>query len=296
MLGQPRPCVNPKPTTRLSRRKRVTVALGILAGRSIVIAADTEESVGEDKLDVLKTSAASPIWSGPSGLAITGAGNGWYIDAITQELERHHDSLAVAITLDQVKVEFEKLLMDFYRKHVVPFRDAADLDFQLLIGAQRGGFGKLWVTFRNSMKEVVGHEVVGVGDTEAKLFLTRIYGIDSPPFGVLAACSAVYQAKQRIKDCGRGTTIVCLNDNTPHYIYPDVIEMAEKWFAKYLRTESSSLMFSMGRHFPDGFIDKITSWHSDLRQEAEGIMDRISHDIGIYVPTPSVSQTSVDQP
>ena len=258
----------------------MTIALGLLAGRGIVIAADTEESVGEDKLDALKTSASSPIWSGPSGLSVTDAGNGWYVDAIIEELEKRHDSLA-EVDLGQLRVEFEKLLMDFYRKHVIPFRDAADLDFQLLIGAQRGGFGKLWVTSRNSMREVVRHEAVGVGDTEAKLFLTRIYGMDSVPFGVLAACSAVYQAKQRIKDCGRGTTIVCLNNNTPYYIYPDVIDMAEKWFAKYLRIESSSLMFSMGRHFPDGFIEKITTWHSDLREEAEGIMNRIFHDIQV---------------
>jgi hypothetical protein len=260
----------------------VTVALGILAGSGIVVAADTEESIGHDKLDALKTSAAFPLPSGTSGLVITGAGNGWYIDAITQELEKCHE-MHDGVPMDQLEREIKKTLRGFYKKHVIPFSDVDELDFQLIIGVQRSGITKLWVTFRNSMRDAYEHEVVGSGDVEAKILLRRVNAIDTVQFGVLAACCAVYQAKQRIRGCGKSTTVICLHDNQPHYIYQDVILMAEQWFEKYLGVSSSSLVYAMGRYFPDEHVfgERISEWHSELRAESKGLLDRISNDLKI---------------
>ncbi len=83
MISRPR--VVTKPSQRLGRKKRVTIALGLLAGNGIVLAADSEETIGIDKVGTLKTKVAFPL-DGESAFAITGAGNGWYIDAIAQDL------------------------------------------------------------------------------------------------------------------------------------------------------------------------------------------------------------------
>src|ERR1700693_911466 len=77
----------PKPPIlkpRLSRRKPMTIALGLIADDGVVIAADRQETEGEQKKDQHKIES---LWAVPVGsLLVSGAGNGPYLDSMTQRL------------------------------------------------------------------------------------------------------------------------------------------------------------------------------------------------------------------
>jgi hypothetical protein len=252
----------------------VTVALGLLAGTGIVIAADTEETVGENKVSALKTRTS--FWH---PFAVTGAGNGSYIDAITQELESCQAKHATD-TLSET-------LSAFYVKHVIPFSDD-QLDFQLIIGVQREdefpfGGNALWVTYKSTMRRVYGSDAVGVGDIQAKSVMDAAPMISSIGQGVLLACCAVYQAKLKTVGCGQGTTVDCLYHNQTHSIFPDVIDSCERWFEKYTRISHSSFAYCLNDQFAgrgaDAHLDKIAGWSRDLRTEADKIIATITNDL-----------------
>src|SRR5258708_636501 len=83
MQFHPKPLPRPRPKPeRLGERKRMTIALGILASDGIVLAADTQETAGYFKGFALKIHSAmtkTNIHSNVnSALAITGSGHGVY--------------------------------------------------------------------------------------------------------------------------------------------------------------------------------------------------------------------------
>ncbi len=55
----------------------------------------------------------------PSAIAITGAGDSWYLDYLFEELVRYfrdHETLTIA----QLETEFRRIIREFYTEHVVP--------------------------------------------------------------------------------------------------------------------------------------------------------------------------------
>src|SRR5207247_11290193 len=81
---------------RLPGRKRMTIAIGLLATDGVVIAADTQESAGYPGdmkssgtkiLWALRSNASNPPVTG--AFAVSGAGTVGYLDAVNQKLENH---------------------------------------------------------------------------------------------------------------------------------------------------------------------------------------------------------------
>ena len=61
LMLKPKPRGKIKPPLRLPNRKRMTIALGVLCGDGLIIAADTEESDGFLKTSQPKISVATNI-------------------------------------------------------------------------------------------------------------------------------------------------------------------------------------------------------------------------------------------
>ena len=59
MIRPPKPHPQPKPKPRLSTRKKVTIALGILAGGGTVVAADRQQTEGTAKSNHGKVSGVN---------------------------------------------------------------------------------------------------------------------------------------------------------------------------------------------------------------------------------------------
>src|ERR1051326_7385632 len=80
----PRLFIPPKPRW-LPVRKRMTIALGILASDGIVVASDTQETYS-DLRKVRQTKILAVVNEPNAGLLVTGAGSGPQIDALSQIL------------------------------------------------------------------------------------------------------------------------------------------------------------------------------------------------------------------
>src|SRR5256885_9651317 len=117
----PQPLAFPPKPRRLPERKRMTIALGIIASNGIVLAADTEETMGvagyskTDQTKILGYFSADN--QRPLGACfISGAGDAGYIEALSQTLGRvfvNHPSLTERPLERQLGKEWKK----FYQDH-----------------------------------------------------------------------------------------------------------------------------------------------------------------------------------
>jgi hypothetical protein len=218
MISAPKPHFSPKPK-RLPKRKRMTIAIGVRANDGLVIGADSEESTGFLKNTQQKL---MPFYMGmqlgsnpapPSGICVfTGAGDGGYIDAITEEL--------IDVASDQqlrgvaLKKAFGKRLKEFYRDHVVPFAAFPENDrpsMELLIAVQKE-VNALYVTDRNTIRSSMPYAAVGFGRSFAKNLL-RTYWRPAPVEQIAALAVFVLAAvKENVEDCGKFSSVMMLHN------------------------------------------------------------------------------------
>jgi 20S proteasome alpha/beta subunit len=188
----------------------MTIALGMLASDGIVLAADTEVSWGEH----LKTEGTKITHLESEGLAIAGAGDGDYLDAITYELQRAVRALSTD-DIARIGRELRSVLERFHRRHVLPWKDPA-LDFVLLIGVQKKGRRALWVTRKATMRPCV-YATIGVGSADADSILTQLFENVRTPLVTVTmaqfiATYAIYLVKDRVIGCGKNTDMVVIRD------------------------------------------------------------------------------------
>src|SRR5262245_4072305 len=98
----PKPLPKPKPE-RLSKRKAMTIALVIRALDGFVVAADRQETAGDQKHEQGKVTS---IWKAnpPACLVVTGAGDGLYLDCISARLKESFSKSKEA-ELDKIGAE-----------------------------------------------------------------------------------------------------------------------------------------------------------------------------------------------
>src|SRR5437763_7400088 len=80
----------PKPAPRrLPERKRMTIALGLLAKNGLVLAADTQETYGNgwkvSQAKIIPGLSANASKHGRNHIAVAGAGSGDYIDSLARK-------------------------------------------------------------------------------------------------------------------------------------------------------------------------------------------------------------------
>jgi 20S proteasome alpha/beta subunit len=285
MLVALRPHPQPK---RLLRRKSLTIALGILSGDYIVVAADTMESTGyagNIQTETEKISSGSYVAAdGAGGICMTGAGDSGYLDAIKQEIIETF--VKDHIPINEFETYFKKHLMEFYSNHVIPFGQFPASDrpsFDLIVGAEQNGHAVLLATDRNSVRHRTfpkPYAAVGAGSLYASLLLSRLFvnGMEKNLARVLAAY-IVYATKRNVEGCGKNTHIATIVNNRPVFTSPREISRLEELFDEYETIESRAFWYSMGytseQATPAKDLETIAGWLQDLRDKILQVHDRM---------------------
>src|SRR5438105_931077 len=117
LTPKPRPHISPKPLPRrLPERKRMTIALGILAPDGVVIAADTQETygLGWSKYEANKIVSLRKR-DGVGAMAASGGGDAGYLDALHQD---YLDEYQTGPHDDALQERLQNRLTTFYEHHV----------------------------------------------------------------------------------------------------------------------------------------------------------------------------------
>src|SRR5262249_740887 len=140
----------------------------------LLLAADTEETYGNvAKLEATKIKVISQP-SGHKQMLVTGAGTGFYIDAVIQHLERHLVANDEAWTNEPARC-IRDALGQFYREQVLPFTGYGEArpDFELIIGYWDGRTSRLFQTYLNTVLEQKYAAAVGAGNITAISMFNR---------------------------------------------------------------------------------------------------------------------------
>jgi 20S proteasome alpha/beta subunit len=261
----------------------MTIALGIMGGGGVVLAADGQETDGVGFKDyALKIRASLPQPSGihidpRSVVAVTGCGPGFQLDALSDEI------IALAHsrpdwTLDTCELAIQGTIATFFNRHVQPLLPHLNLLFNLIVAAQFDGQCWMWSTDTTVVKRCYPFEAMGSGKQYAKTAIyTRIIHPNIEA-AVLLAIRGVLEAKRFDQYCGQSTTVVCLYKNGAHHIPWYIIEPAEKLFDKYAGIEQSTFQLVLGHFAQDEerkHLGRLSKSLRKLRSEMKEIEGQI---------------------
>ncbi len=241
----------------------MTIALGILAHGGAVVAADREQSDGTLKSDQGKIRGQ---WvAGRGSLAVSGAGNGPYLDSLTAELIDWFKDDKAKFSAEKIEEEIRNKNYAFYEKSVLPFAPyEQDADYELLacfgaaptavevaLASKLGGLpGKgceLWTSHKLSVVKEEHFAAVGCGATTAKALLARFWVPFIPlPVAINLAAYVVYHVKRTVKDVGLDTDIMIFSGAIPMPVPRDEIAEMEAQFEEYGRIERENLYYCLG--------------------------------------------------
>jgi hypothetical protein len=219
MIKPPKTLKLPK-KPRLEKRKRMTIALGIMAQDGLVVGADSEESTGFLKSTQQKL---MPLFLGmqiggnnahpPTGVCVfTGSGDGGYIDAVTEDLmEVMYDE---SLHGHMLKKALGKRLKEFYKDHIIPFAAFPEDDrpsMDLLIAVQKFSH-ELYVTDRTTIRSARPYGVVGIGGTFAKNMLDGLWRIAPAKQIATLAVYVLAMVKENVEHCGKFSSVMILHN------------------------------------------------------------------------------------
>jgi 20S proteasome alpha/beta subunit len=191
----------------------MTIALGIVATDGIVLAADTEDSYGTTaKVAQSKIGFAYHKIAGGT-CAVTGAGGGLYIDAVTAELLDAYLGKG-EVSRKRLEPILRDVLHRFHALHVIPFGQYPSEDrpsFELIVSHSLKHEATLWSTDHSVMHRQKKYAAVGVGAFTAMHLLRRLFTPSTRNVmetAVLAAYVA-FEAKELIQGCGQFTQVFC---------------------------------------------------------------------------------------
>lgn len=241
----------------------MTVAIGLLADRGVVIAADREQSDGALKSEQGKIISA---WIANRGsIAISGAGNGPYLDSLSSEIMEWFGHDKTPLEFGKFGEELKRKNRDFYKASVMPFVPYEDLaDYELLVafapsptkqevilakklGGSPGRSPALWTSHKLSLLKEEPFAAVGVGRTAANSLLLK-YWVPSLSIEIAATLATyiVYQVKRTVKDVGLQTDVLVISGSLPHHLLRHEISAMESKFEEYEDAERESLFVCFG--------------------------------------------------
>jgi hypothetical protein len=164
----------------------MTIALGLIADDGVVIAADRQETEGEQKKDQRKIDS---LWALPVGaLLIAGAGNGPYIDTMTHELQMCFGG-GIYDDEEEMTKNFRAAHIKFYSEAVLPFASYPwneRPDYELLFGCTMKKEHFLWYSYKLTLNRTRGYRAVGIGASTAESLLKKFY-VERLPLKVATA-------------------------------------------------------------------------------------------------------------
>ncbi len=229
----------------------MTIALGIIADDGVVIAADRQETDGDQKKDNRKIDS---LWAIPVGaLVVAGAGDGPYIDSMTTRLQYcfGEEASDPSIDVEEMTMKFRASHSAFYSEAVLPFAGYQPYerpDYELLFGCSIGARHLLWYSHKLTLNQAQGFRAVGVGASTAESLLKKFYVLRLPLKIVISlAAFVVYQVKNSVEGCGFETDILFTKVGIPPcHVSPLAVKQMEEAFAKYRLLERDELYKCIG--------------------------------------------------
>jgi 20S proteasome alpha/beta subunit len=271
----------------------MTIALGVLCGDGLIIAADTEESDGFLKTSASKISIATNIYvyasvgkkprlgRGPQEIAacaVAGAGDSAYLDTITPMLIDDFQETEQADE-DAIQGEFSKTVRKFYIEHVVPFAQYPAIDrpdFSVLVGVSRKDKAELlFASSKTTLRRCAPFAAVGVGATFANQLLKRLWPqtwVDRKTAALLVAF-IMFHVKESVENCGKLTDVVVMHNGTRTYMPWELRSGLEAIFFRYSRIEGDVMhaIFSMSDSHQKQSVDTVSGLFKELRHEIENL-------------------------
>jgi 20S proteasome alpha/beta subunit len=228
----------------------MTIALGLLAHDGIVVAADTQETVGYDKLSQRKICGSSRTQGDyTSSCLVTGAGHSGYLDAIMPSLVAAFLDTAMTSTgreairdmTQQLESRIGQVLRDFYLTHFTSLGLRPDDDafrFSLVIAGQWTGRRNrrkwLWSTEANALASSGSYVPVGIGSVRSNELLQRLWSSRLTTYeAAVIAAYAVFHAKETVEGVGRFTDLFYVNDEMFYVVPASVVDEMESLFRRF---------------------------------------------------------------
>jgi 20S proteasome alpha/beta subunit len=234
---------------RIPERKRMTIAIGLMAKDGVVIAADTEENAG-----YVKTSGHKILLRSTNGksIAITGSGGADYLDSIAQDLEEEF----LKRSKTPIAKRLKKIFVPFYQQHVLDlykypnFRDDNDPAFRVIIGIESPATKERTILSNDRMafRSSADHIAVGAGAREADKLLGRIH---SPSLTVeraaLVAAYTIFTVKDSSTFCGKNTEVFMLTRGECIEFGEHQYKTLDSIFEEYASLEPFLIHYMLGR-------------------------------------------------
>jgi 20S proteasome alpha/beta subunit len=208
MLGLPKPYFNPH--YRLPRREAMTIIAGFRGSDSIVMAADTQETIGEHlKVSVPKLKDCyGERWKAIVG----GAGASKMIDLLFERIDGIDNDTCDVLDF---RNELESILHDVYTRHIysAPSGIREYLDISLLIGlwTSKNGMNLIETSGTASLIVERGYSCIGWGESHAKKISEQKYMPNMPrEWTVLLANYVINQTKRWEPQCGGDTHVMAI--------------------------------------------------------------------------------------
>lgn len=230
----------------------MTIALGILSDEGIVVAADTEYSLPELKMNHGKVGFS--IMGAGRGkprptFCISGAGNSSYVEAlIHSEMDKFH-KFDIDYTMEDLENSLKSSLSAFFAEHVTPFGGFPTGErpyVTLLLASQNNDAQRLWYTENNLVVQNFRYAAVGAGAMFARILLGQLW---TPHMELrrtaLLAAYVVYLVKQCIPGCGQDTTMAILSKTGGVHVGTKEVRVMEAAFEKYRDVESTVLHYAI---------------------------------------------------
>jgi len=254
----------------------MTIAVGVLAGDGVVLAADTEYTWG-----YLKTSGEK-IWTaeGHGALAIAGAGNGAYLSAIAQQMIDAFKAAPKTISVERLYEKFSEILTDFHSKHVIRFAHlGSSVAISLLVALQRGKEAYLWASENDSLERCGPYASIGLGCEYANALLgemfagTAVSWKASVPLAERIAAYAVFETKNNVRECGKKTSLVAIQKG--HIVETSAQKMLliNSHLNAFSEIRILGTKYALGFPYPDATSasEKLMAYLGGLRQDVLAI-------------------------
>jgi 20S proteasome alpha/beta subunit len=236
---------------RLPERKRMTIAVGLIAKDGLVIGADTEESggyAGDTKVSGHKILVRAKRGS---AMAVTGSGEAGYLDAVAEELETAFLKSPPA----NMKRRLNGAFKSFYEEHIMKLYQYSKFnqpsyspDIDVILGVDLRSSRFLLANHRTALRTCSDYVAVGAGHEHARMLLSRIYSpaIDVTRAALLAAY-VIYEVKEFISGCGKNTEVFMLSQGGCSEFGPYQYQQLDRIFEEYSLVQTFLLHHILGR-------------------------------------------------
>jgi hypothetical protein len=208
--------VYPKPKPqRLPRRIGVTIAAGFRFHGGLALCADTQETVAQAKTWTPKLRLEPQgSWGGDKPddlmLAITGAGDGPFIDKLT---ERIWEKIFSSQTLSGACYAAELAIKETYKEFGEIFQPGYLPNADLVFGVKILGNSRLFVANGPIVTEKSKFGIVGAGYYMADFLLGKLHhNMLSGTQAVLLAAYVLFECKEHVDGCGGDSHVAILSD------------------------------------------------------------------------------------